>query len=74
MGVGVPVDEVAAGDRRAGGVVRLEDLQAQRVERVVLVDGRLALALRPVGFDVADAVRVTLVMDGLAQRLGRATD
>jgi hypothetical protein len=72
--VGVPVDEVAAGDLRAGGVVRLEDLQAQRVERVVLVDGGVALALGPVGFDVADAVRVTLVVDGLVQRLGRAAD
>jgi hypothetical protein len=39
----------------------------------VLVDGRVALALGPVGFDVADAVRVTLVVDGLVQRLGRAS-
>jgi hypothetical protein len=74
IGVGVPVDEVAAGDLPAGGVVRVEDLQAQRVERVVLVDGRVAFALGPVGFDVADAVRVTLVVDGLVQRLGRAAD
>ena len=37
IGVGVPVDEVAAGDLRAGDVVPFEDLQAQRVERVVLV-------------------------------------
>jgi hypothetical protein len=57
------VDEVAAGDLRAGGVGRLEDVQAQRVERVVLVDDRVALALRPVGLDVADTVRVTLAVD-----------
>jgi len=33
IGVGAPVDEVPAGELRAGGVVRLEDLQAQRVEK-----------------------------------------
>jgi hypothetical protein len=49
---GVPVDEVAAGDLWAGDVVRLEDPEAQCVDRVVLVDGRVRVALRPVGLDV----------------------
>jgi hypothetical protein len=66
----VPVDEVAAGDLRAGDVVRLDDPQAHRVERVVLVDGRVVVELRPVGLDVPDAVRVTLPVDRLVVRLG----
>jgi hypothetical protein len=70
--LGVPVDQVAAGDLRAGGVVRLEDLQAQRVDRVVLVVGRVALALGPVGLTVPTGVRVTLVVDELVQRPGTA--
>ncbi len=74
IGVGVPVDEVAAGDLRAGDVVRVEDPEAQRVDRVVLVDGRVVVALRPVGLDVADAVRVTLAVDMPLVRLGRAAD
>ena len=66
----VPVDEVAAGDLRAGDVVRLDDAQAHRVERAVLVDGRVVVELRPVGLDVPDAVRVTLPVDRLVVRLG----
>ena len=61
----VPVDEVAAGDLRAGDVVRLDDPQAHRVERAVLVDGRVVVELRPVGLDVPNAVRVTLPVDRL---------
>jgi hypothetical protein len=68
------VDEVAAGVLRAGDVVRLDDLQAHRVERVVLVDGRVVVELRSVGLDVADAVRVTLPMGRLVDRLGTAAD
>ena len=68
------MDQVAAGDLRAGDVVPFGDPQAQRVERVVLVVGGVVVALRPLGLDVADAVRVTLVVDGLVQRLGRAAD
>jgi hypothetical protein len=49
----VPVDEIAAGLLRAGDVVRLDDPQAHRVERVVLVDGRVVVKLRPVGLDVS---------------------
>jgi hypothetical protein len=70
----VPVDEVAAGLLRAGDVVRLDDPQAHRVERVVLVDGRVVVELRPVGLDVPNAVRVTLPVDRLVERLGRTGD
>jgi hypothetical protein len=61
-------------DLRAGDVVRLDDPQAHRVERIVVVDGCIAVELRPVGLDVADAVRVTLPGDRLVQRLGTAAD
>jgi hypothetical protein len=44
--------------------------QAHRVERAVLVDGRVVVELRPVGLDVPDAVRVTLPVDRLVVRLG----
>jgi hypothetical protein len=68
---GVPVDQAAAGDLRAGDVVPFEDpnLKARRVERVVLVVGRVVV---PLGLDVADAVRVTLAVDSLLARLGKA--
>jgi hypothetical protein len=68
------VDEVAAGVLRAGDVVRIDDPQAHRVERVVLVDGCVVVELRPVGLDVSNAVRVTLPVDRLVERLGRAGD
>jgi hypothetical protein len=45
----VPIQDVAAGDIAAGDVVRLDDPQAQRVQRAVHVDGRVVLELRPVG-------------------------
>ena len=70
----VPVDEVAARDLRVGDVVRLDDPQAHRVERVVLVEGRVVIELRPVGLDVPDAVRVTLPAGRLVDRLGTAAD
>jgi hypothetical protein len=35
---------------------------------------RRSRALGPVGLDVANAVRVTLVVDGLVQRFGRDVD
>ena len=66
----MPVDQVAAGDLRAGDGVPFEDSQAQRVERVVLVVGGVVVALRPLGLDVADAIRVTLAVDRLLERLG----
>jgi hypothetical protein len=60
----VLVDEVAAGDLWAGDVARLEERQAQRVER--LCSSRVASwLLRPLGLDVADAVPVTLPVGGL---------
>jgi hypothetical protein len=68
------VDGVTAGDPRAGDVVRHEDPQAHRVEQVVLVDGRIVVELLPVGLDVRDAVRVTLPVDRLVERLGTAAD
>jgi hypothetical protein len=70
----VSVDEIAAGLLRAGDVVRLDDLQAHRVERVVLGDGRVVVELRPVGLDVANVIRVTLPVDRLVVRLGRVGD
>ena len=70
----MPVDEVAARDLQAGDVVRLDDPQAHRVERVVLVDGRVVVELRPLGLDVADAVRVTLPVERLVDRLGTAAE
>jgi hypothetical protein len=66
----VSVDEVAAGVLLAGDVVRLDGPQAHRVERVVLGDGRVVVELRPVGLDVSNAVRVTLPVDRLVERLG----
>lgn len=68
----VPVDEVVAHDLQVGDVVRLDDPQAHRVERVVLVDRRVVVDLRPLGLDVADLVRVTLPVDSLVDRLGMA--
>jgi hypothetical protein len=70
----VPIRDVAPLDLAAGDVVRLDDPQAQRVERAVHVDGRVVLELRPVGLDVPDAVRVTLPEDRLVSRLGTAAD
>jgi hypothetical protein len=70
----VPIHDVAARDIAAGDVVRLDDPQAQWVARVVHVDGRVVLELRPVGLDVPDAVRVTLPEDRLVSRLGTAAE
>jgi hypothetical protein len=53
---------------------RLDDPHAHRVERVVLIDGRVVVELRPVGLDVSDAVRVTLPVDRLVEHLGTAAD
>ena len=68
------MDEVAAGLLRAGDAVRLDDPQAHRVGRVVLVDGCVVVELRPVGLNIPNAVRVTLPVDRLVERLGRAGD
>jgi len=64
----VPIEDVAARDIVAGDVVRLDDRQAQRVERAVHVDGRVVLELRPVGLEVSPDV-----LDGTIQP-GRVFD
>jgi hypothetical protein len=47
----VPIEDVEAGDLRAGDVVRVDDPQAHRVERVVRVGARVVLEVRPVGLE-----------------------
>jgi hypothetical protein len=66
----VPVDQVAARNLVVGDVVRLEDPQAHRVERMMIADGRVVLELRPVGLAVRDTVRVTVPVEALVDRLG----
>jgi hypothetical protein len=70
----VPIQDVAARDIAAGDVVRLDDPQALRVERAVHIDGRVVLALRPVGLEVSETIRVTLPNDRLVSRLGTAAE
>jgi hypothetical protein len=52
----------------------LVDPQAHRVERAVVVEGRVVLEVRPVRLDVAGAARVTLLADTVVDRLGTAGD
>jgi hypothetical protein len=54
--------------------VRLDDPQAHRVERVVRLDARVVLELRPVGLSVSDTVRITVPEDTLVCRLGTTTE
>jgi hypothetical protein len=70
----VPIEDVAAHDVRVGDVVRLDDPQAHRVERVVRVDSRVVLELRPVGLEISETVRATLPEDRLVSRLGTTAD
>ena len=70
----VPIDQVAAGDLRVGDVVRIDDPQAHRVERVMVVDGWAVLDLRPVGLAVRDGRRVTVPVATVVDRLGSAAD
>jgi hypothetical protein len=70
----VPVEDVAARDIGAGDVVRLDDPQAQWVERAVHVDGRVVLELRPVGLEVSETIRVTLPNGRLVSRLGMGAE
>jgi hypothetical protein len=70
----VPIEDVAAPDVRVGDVVRLDDPQAHRVKRVVRVDARVVLELRPVGLETSETVRVMLPEDRLVSRLGTSTD
>jgi hypothetical protein len=57
-----------------GDGVRLDDPQAQRVERVVRVDAHVVLELRAVSLKISETVRVTLPEDTRVRRLGTATD
>jgi hypothetical protein len=70
----VPIEDVAARDIAAGDVVRLDDLQAQRVLRAVHVDGQVMLELRPVGLEIWEIVRVSVPEDRLVCRLGMSTE
>jgi hypothetical protein len=70
----VPIEDVPARDLGAGDVVRLDDPQAHRVERVVRIDAQVVLELRPVGLSVSETVRITLPEGTLVCRLGTATD
>jgi len=66
----VPIQDVAAAEIAVGDVVRLDEPQAQRVERAVHLDGRVVLELRPVGLEIWETVRVSLPEDRLVSRLG----
>ena len=70
----MPIEDLAARDIGAGDVVRLDDPQAHRVERMMRVGGRVVLELRPVGLEISETVRVTLPEDSLVSRLGTAAD
>jgi hypothetical protein len=70
----VPIEDVVARDIAAGDVVRLDDRQAQQVERAVHADGQVVLELRPVGLEVSETIRVTLPNDRLVSRLGTAAE
>jgi hypothetical protein len=66
------IDQVLARDLRMGDVVRLDDPQAHRVERVMIVDARVVLELRPVGLSLPGTVRLDLPADAAVERLGSA--
>jgi hypothetical protein len=70
----VPIQSLAARDIAAGDVVRLDDPQAQRLQRAVHVDGWVVLELRPVGLEVSETSRVTLPNDRLLSRIGTAAE
>jgi hypothetical protein len=70
----VPIEDVAAREIAAGDVVRLDDPQAQRVERAVHVGGRVVLELRPVGLEIWETVRISAPEDRLVCRLGMSTE
>jgi hypothetical protein len=68
----VPIDQVAASDLAVGDVVRLDDPQAHLVERMMIVDARVDLDLRPVGLAVTESRRVTVPCETVIDRLGSA--
>jgi hypothetical protein len=70
----VPREAVRARDVAVGDVVRLDDPQAHRGERVVICEERVVLELRPVGLAVPDSIQVTASIDAVIDRLGAAED
>ncbi len=71
----VPVTEVRAGVLAVGDVIRVDDRQAHRVERILEVAGEaVTLEMRPVGLAADAPVRVTLAWDAAVERLGSVED
>jgi hypothetical protein len=70
----MPVEQVSLGALAVGDVVRLADPHAQRVEWVLVTDGRVVLELRPAGLAVDDSIRVTLPADAVVDRLESAEE
>jgi hypothetical protein len=68
----VPIDHVLARGLRVGDVVRLDDPQAHRVERVMVVDVRVVLDVRAVGLSLPGTVRIDLSAGAVVERLGSA--
>jgi hypothetical protein len=71
----VPVTEVPAGVLAVGDVIRVDDPQAHRVERILAVAReRVTLEMRPVGLAADAPVRVTLAWDAIVECLGSVED
>ncbi len=68
------MDQVVASELSPGDVVRVDDPQAHRVERILIADGQVVLELRPVGLAAPDPVRVRLPAGRLIDRLGTSHD
>ena len=74
-GEAVPVTEVSAGVLAVGDVIRVDDPQAHRVERILEVAGEaVTLEMRPVGLAADALVRVTLAWNAVVERLGSVED
>ena len=71
----VPVTEVPAGVLAVGDVIRVDDPQAHRVERILAVAGEtVTLEMRPVDLAADAPVRVTLAWDAIVECLGSVED
>jgi hypothetical protein len=71
----VPVTEVPAGVLAVGEVIRVDDRQGHRVERILAVEGeRVTLGMRPVGLAADALVRVRLAWDAIVECLGSVED
>jgi hypothetical protein len=67
----VPVTEVPAAVLAVGDVIRVDDPQGHRVERILAIAGeKVSLEMRPVGLAAAAPVRVTLAWHAVVERLG----